>query len=293
VIQLAHIERRQARIRRIRQRLSKSPPKTETVLQDPDSKYCIGIDEKLPQDIGTFLRSHAGDPAIEVRRMILLKPFQLNLCQGFWPKLKLHVLPRIKEMIKAERQDQQEIPSAPPPENLDALELAGVHFKGERMYRHNIMRINYTTYDVRRAQDCINPRTNLRDIMLLSHSDDDSARHEFEYARVIGIYHVNVVYTGPGMLDYRARRVTFLWVRWYEILKDIPAQQGWENAQLDCLQFPPMSEADSFGFVDPADVLRGSHIIPSFSVGPRHTEAVGVSECARNSQDWRQYIVNR
>ena len=84
--------------------------------------------------------------------------------------------------------------------------------------------------------------------MLLSHGDDDSARHEFEYARVIGIYHINVVYTGPGMLDYRARRLPFLWVRWYEILKDIPAQQGWENAQLDCLQFPPMSQADSFRF---------------------------------------------
>ena len=110
MIQLTHIERRQARIRRIRERLAKSPPKTETVSQDPAAKYCISTDEKLPQDIGTFLRSHAGDPAIEVRRPIILIPLQLNLCQDFWPKLKLHVLPRIKEMINAERQDQQEIP---------------------------------------------------------------------------------------------------------------------------------------------------------------------------------------
>lgn len=199
-------------------------------------------------------------------------------------------------MIDAERQDLQGVPSGSRMENLptnEALELAGIHFKGERMYSHNIMRINYTTYDVRRAQDSINPRTNHRDIMLLSHRNVDSSHHEYEYARVIGIYHVNVIYTGPGMLDYRARRVSFLWVRWYENLDDIPAQQGWKNAQLDRLRFPPLSDDDAFSFVDPALVLRGCHIIPSFLAGPRHAAAVGISLCARNSQDWREYAVNR
>ena len=196
-------------------------------------------------------------------------------------------------MIDAERQDH---PSCSHTENFhanDALELTGIHFKGERMYSHNIMRINYTTYDVRRAQDSINPRTNHQDIMLLSHRDDDTPHHEYEYARVIGIYHVNVIYAGPGMLDYRARRLDFLWVRWYENLNDIPAQQGWKNAQLDRLQFPSLSEEDAFGFVNPAEVVRGCHIVPSFSAGPRHIAAVGISACARNSQDWREYMVNR
>jgi hypothetical protein len=198
-------------------------------------------------------------------------------------------------MIDAERQDQG-IPSGSRRENLhdnDPRELAGIHFKGERMYLHNIMRINYTTYDVRRAQDSINPRTNHRDIMLLSHRDDDTPHHEYEYARVIGIYHVNIVYTGPGMLDYRARRLDFLWVRWYDNLNDIPTQQGWNTAQLDRLQFPSLSEDYAFGFVDPAEVVRGCHIVPSFSAGPRHIGAVGISACARNSQDWREYSVNR
>ena len=199
-------------------------------------------------------------------------------------------------MIDAERRDLQGVPSCSRTENLptnEALELAGIHFKAERMYSHNIMRINYTTYDVRRAQDSINPRTNHRDIMLLSHREGDSSHHEYEYARVIGIYHVNVIYTGPGMLDYRARRVDFLWVRWYENLNDVPAQQGWKNAQLDRLQFPPLSDDDAFSFVDPAQVLRGCHIIPSFLAGPRHIATVGISLCAGNSQDWREYAVNR
>jgi hypothetical protein len=66
VLQLAHIERRQARIRRIRQKLAKSLRNVEAVSKNPDVKYCIGKDEKHPHDIGTFLRSHAGDPAVKV-----------------------------------------------------------------------------------------------------------------------------------------------------------------------------------------------------------------------------------
>jgi hypothetical protein len=88
-------------------------------------------------------------------------------------------------MIDAERQDLHEVPSGSRTENLptsEALELAGIHFKGERMYLHNIMLINYTTYDVRQAQDSINPRTDHRDIMLLSHGNGDSSHHEYEYA---------------------------------------------------------------------------------------------------------------
>lgn len=169
--------------------------------------------------------------------------------------------------------------------------LDGIHFKGDRMYQHNIMRINYTTYDVRRAQDTINPNTDHRDVMLLSSQEDG---HQYIYARVLGIYHVNVVFTGPGMLDYRARRMEFLWVRWFQNPDDLPVQTAWTTRRLDSLRFPPMDEEEAFGFVDPAHVLRGCHLIPSFAVGMRHkTMDLGVSECAQNSKDWHQYCVDR
>jgi hypothetical protein len=67
VRQLAHIERRQARIRRIRQTSAKSPPTEQTDAEGPGDKYCIGKDEKTPYDIGSFLRLHSGDPAVKVR----------------------------------------------------------------------------------------------------------------------------------------------------------------------------------------------------------------------------------
>ena len=66
VKQLAQIERRQARLRRIRQRIPKAASSIEVAPQNPKAGYQIGQSDKLSKDIGAFLRSHAGDPAVKV-----------------------------------------------------------------------------------------------------------------------------------------------------------------------------------------------------------------------------------
>lgn len=52
--------------------------------------------------------------------------------------------------------------------------------------------------------------------MLLANSAGDSAdlnpSHPFNYARVLGVYHINAVYVGPGMVDYQPHWLEFLWV---------------------------------------------------------------------------------
>jgi len=161
------------------------------------------------------------------------------------------------------------------------------------MYRHHLARFNYTTYDIRRSQDVINPGTSHRNIMLLANRDesDGDPKHPFLYARVLGIYHANVIYTGEGRLDYTAQMVKFLWVRWYEY--DGTQSTGWQDMKLDSLRFPPMATERAFGFVDPADVLRGCHIIPSFAGGKARLDGVGLSKLAYDAQDWTQYRVNR
>jgi hypothetical protein len=159
------------------------------------------------------------------------------------------------------------------------------------MYTHNILRVNYTTYDVRRDQDTMNPKTSHRDIMVLASDNDSEDNHHFLYARVLGVFHVNVVYTGRGTADYRPRRFDFLWVRWFKLESDTGC--GWVSSSLDRLCFPPMSQEDAFGFLDPADVLRGCHIIPSFSLGQRHLNEPGLSLCAKDAFDWRSYYLNR
>ncbi|KZT04778.1 uncharacterized protein LAESUDRAFT_657134, partial [Laetiporus sulphureus 93-53] len=61
-----------------------------------------------------------------------------------------------------------------------------------RMYFHSVLQLNYTTYDLRRTQDSVNPRTH-RNIMVAAHEEDDlfssaANEHLYWYARVIGIF---------------------------------------------------------------------------------------------------------
>lgn len=177
-----------------------------------------------------------------------------------------------------------------------------VHIKNNRVYQHKLARFYHTTYDVRRAEDVINPRTPHSNIMLLSSLEvnkgdslDAAALHPFLYARVIGIYHVNVIYTGLGMKGYEAMRFDFLHVRWLQldIIEQNQGKQGWDSLRLNRLSFPPMAESGSFGFVDPALILRGCHLIPAFSSGKRYLDGIGLSKISKDSGDWKFYYVNR
>lgn len=177
--------------------------------------------------------------------------------------------------------------------NNDACNF--VFLKKDRIYHHKLSRFHFTTYDVRRGTDIINPGTSHCNIMLLADNvdckDGFSSSHHFLYARVLGVYHANVIYTGPGMRDYETRRLDFLWVRWYEIVD--PKSSGWSTSTLDSVCFPPLHGDDAFGFVDPKDVLRGCHIMPNFAKGKRQADGIGISRCAKDSQDYNRYYIGR
>ena len=114
--------------------------------------------------------------------------------------------------------------------------------------------------------------------------------HGFIYGKVLGVYHVNVIYMGAGMVDFTPLRVEFLWVCWYAPMEQV---SSWDTSTLDRLEFLPMDNESSFSFIDPADVLRGCHIIPAFSKGRRHPDGLGVLACTGDKDDWREYYVNR
>jgi hypothetical protein len=181
------------------------------------------------------------------------------------------------------------LPGTSNPVSTSSEDINEIFFRHDRIYCHNIMRINYTTYDVRRGQDIINPATSRRDIMVLADDGSDHASHHFLFARVLGIYHANVIYTGPGATNYSSHRIEFLWVRWYQCATD----GSWATSTLDRVDFPPMVSETSFGFLDPSDVVRSCHIVPAFAMGMRYNDGQGLSRCARDSQDWRNYYVNR
>ena len=120
--------------------------------------------------------------------------------------------------------------------------------------------------------------------MVLADHCEDPTDHPFLYARVISIFHANVVYTGSKPVDYRPRRMEFLWVRWYEYAYNTP-----DPYALPRLSFPPFSR-DATGFVDPSDVIRAAHIVPVFYQGLKESREEP-SRWAQTEQDWRQYYV--
>lgn len=176
----------------------------------------------------------------------------------------------------------------------DALHLSQLNqvlFHGNKIYRHRLLCINYTSYDLQRDFDVINPRTPKRDIMMLSHLE--AGEHSFCYAQVLGIFHTNIMYVGPGSRDFPLRHIKFLWVQWFEILQDHSTTLGWNQHSLDRVRFLPMAEEDAFRFVHPADVLRGCHIVSLFTDGRLHPDGVAMSRCAGNADDWKCYYINQ
>ena len=218
--------------------------------------------------------------------------------QGFMLTLKAHLLSCITKILGVTPSSSSVCGmGASEPKAADS---GSVLIRNDRMYKHKVIRFNYTTYDVRRAQDVVNPNTSHANIMVLSRGDDagedSSQNHKFWYARVLGIYHVNAVYVGPGMVDYVPRRLDFLWVRWYRHQDAGLGPLGCAAQQLHRLSFPPMHDNDAFGFLDPADVLRSCHIIPVFAKGRRYLgtgRSQGQSACAGDSKDWNQYYVGQ
>ena len=141
-------------------------------------------------------------------------------------ELKLFLLPKIKDIFL--REDELH----PSGESVSGISSEGqVYIAGDRFYRHNLMRLNYTTYDVHRAQDIVNPSTSHCNIMLLADHVDSSmdsiSPHPYIYAHVLGIFHVNATYVGPGIADYRSRRINFLWVRWYQYVEELQCWLGY------------------------------------------------------------------
>lgn len=153
---------------------------------------------------------------------------------------------------------------------------------------------------MRRDQDVLNPGNSHCNFMALAHPDSSEAadRHPFVYGRILSIFHVNVVYNGPGMIDYNPRRFNVLWVRWYDLdnppLGKSKAIKAKVSSRLDRLVLPPLAEEPAIGFLDPGAVLRGCHIIPAFAEGKRSSDSEELlSKCAREDTDWVAYYVSR
>ncbi|KAG2342173.1 hypothetical protein BDR05DRAFT_976596 [Suillus weaverae] len=201
---------------------------------DPHSHYHISTSTRYHVNIYKWLRQHESDPTLNVNHL-------LSCLRG----------------LEYDR-DEREFTSA---------EHSTVILVHEKIFRHKVLQVNYTTYDLRRDQDSLNPWTNA-DIMLLAHEDDGDGHPYCEHLKS----------SEPQQMD-------FLWH---------PYTAGWEVKRLECIGFIPSDDPGAFGFLDPQQVIRGIHLIPAFDYG--HTDALLLPSIAcpthDNNEDWTFFYIN-
>ncbi|KAF9032740.1 hypothetical protein BJ165DRAFT_1317548, partial [Panaeolus papilionaceus] len=166
---------------------------------------------------------------------------------NFVLKLQEHILSRVTPQL----------------ENFTEQDRDSVKIRNNVIYEHLTVRINFTTYDLRREYDIINSRSRP---FIMALAPDYTPQHTvFWYAAVLGIFHVEFQHVGAKSLNLRPQTMHFLWVRW---LEPVGGQVfGRSQARLPKLQFLTDNDKCAYGFLDPCLVLRGCHIIPTFHSG--------------------------
>ncbi|KZP26571.1 hypothetical protein FIBSPDRAFT_781724, partial [Athelia psychrophila] len=165
---------------------------------------------------------------------------------------------------------------------------------GNRVYSGRTLKVNYTTYDVRRGQDIINPRNNC-DVMVASPETSADA-HRFWYARVLGIFYVYICDNSQDSNNRARQRYDFLWVRWFGMVEG--HRHGLRVARLPKVGFIKEGDATpAFGFLDPSLVVRACHLIPAFNLGKttRLLSPTTTTTAARafgELEDWMAFYVN-
>ncbi|KIJ94699.1 hypothetical protein K443DRAFT_109976 [Laccaria amethystina LaAM-08-1] len=131
---------------------------------------------------------------------------------------------------------------------------------------------------------------------MLRSPETDEGAEPYWYARVIGIYHTNVWAERADIPGARSvRRMEFLWVRWFG--KEPQYISGSCGARLPKVRFVKSTVEFVFSFVDPANVVRGCHLIPAFHEG-RTVDLLPVPQSASRcfnpgeDDDWLNFYVN-
>lgn len=194
--------------------------------------------------------------------------------KDFLPKFKDHILIRLGyAKVDDEISDEQR---------------RSVYLVNGSLFPHKTARVNYTTYDVHRAQDtihCTTPDGEKCNVMVYAHDEDAGPSHPFWYARVLMIFSAQV-----STPDYpHGLEMRFFWVRWFG--RDLSTAGGWKSRRLDRIGF--LEDRDEqFGFLDPDDVIRAVHLIPAFAHG-RTKDLLRRSKFRSDQGDWQYYYVNR
>ncbi|KAJ3546960.1 hypothetical protein NMY22_g1843 [Coprinellus aureogranulatus] len=260
--QLSRIERRQSRLRRIRAEM------------------------EIETATGS-LPSTSGEPSTRGRTRIgaidlssLAGDMNDAYLVGFVRRLKKHLLSRLLDLLKLQLN------------SVSGDQWPNIILRQNRIYSHKLLRINYTTYDIRRDQDVLHIDTPQCNVMLLNNRYTAETRHlehPYIYGKLLGVFHANVSFLGllpDGVQWPPYRRIDFVWVHWYRFIG------GNDKFSLDRVSPVPLDSNLALDFIDPADIIRAVHLIPQFS-SKKVEEPDTASLLVSNEHRWGTYFVNR
>ncbi|KAI0071486.1 hypothetical protein K474DRAFT_1712409 [Panus rudis PR-1116 ss-1] len=154
------------------------------------------------------------------------------------------------------------------------------------------MRVQYTTYDMQRSYDVLSVKRHA-DIMTLTPDHDpdtgeSSGGHPFMYRKILRIFHADITYNKPGQRPTQ-HRMEFLWVQNYKL--DRSHKAGLQHRRFHRVTLAPVTDADTFVFLDPDEVIRAVHLIPAFAHG-RTGDAQDATFSQDNKDNWKYFYVN-
>ncbi|KAG6807184.1 hypothetical protein H0H92_008486, partial [Tricholoma furcatifolium] len=236
------------------------PDNVAPVKDDSNQHYIISHSRNSPVFLYAVLLKHRDDPAYV----------------GFLRKLQDHILGRLlHRTFDGDTHD-----------DYSHEDRNSIRFVGHKIFSTKTCRVNYTTYDVRRATCTINPHSH-PDVMV------NSPEGGFWYARVIGIYHTTITCSHPQVTNQGPQNIDFLWVRWFGTEPGYRA--GSKYARLPKIGFVDSQDEHAFTFLDPGEIVRDCHIIPTFRDGRSDSLLPFATSVARvnvdEKDDWINFYV--
>ncbi|KAJ7062848.1 hypothetical protein C8F01DRAFT_105567 [Mycena amicta] len=225
--------------------------------------HCISLFRRKPLDLYRDFNPKSGDPAMK----------------HFIPHLQDHLLGR---MLNREFDGDDH-------DDFTDDDRRTVEIRDDKIYANKLFRVNYTTYDVRRDQDVMNSSA-LPFVIVHSPNAKKPGASPYWVAQILGIFNATVsrITTTERTIP---KREEFLFVRW---LGDEPNYvSGISQGRLPMVGFVPDSDPYAFGFLDPAQVVRGAHLMPVFSRGRTtdllQTEAQTAARFSGDTSDYNNY----
>lgn len=244
--QISALEQRQRTLQCIEQRVAKAHGECvedeEPELQSLNLPYRVSIEAKKSFNIFSWAAENEGNPALDF----------------FRPNLLEHILHRL----------------FPTDETVRGKQMKYVIIPNDKLYRHLTLKLTYTTYDIQRGQDNINPNSH-PDIMMITHESEDDV--PYEYARVMGIFRAHVSYFDFKNPRTEPVQMEFLWIRRFEL---ISRGSPFTTKRYTKVKFHDNSHRDAYGFVAPDKILRAVHVMPVFADG-------------KDVNGWKAYYINK